>query len=346
MKSTIRTLFLALMIVGLLAGCNGKTTITPSPTPLPPVATETPVPTRAADRVLLITSSADDAALREQVNAELTALSAQASLPLETRETLQPSDLTPDIKVAVFISVPANLNDLLNAGSSTQFMVLSGQDLPAAGNLTVIRLRPEFAAFIAGYIAEMITTDWRVAGLFPADDPNAQALQDAFQNGGRYWCGTCARRYAPFVDFPLVAAQPGNADVNTWRQTVDQLEGNRIYTLVFWGAASNSDVLNTTTQLSVLTEQGIYVHPTLLGNQTPPDAILPYWVVTLNEDVTFAFRAVWADLMIAKGGRTVNAGVALSHINEEILSIGKQRLVDETTQNLVLGLIDPFNPQQ
>jgi hypothetical protein len=279
-----------------------------------------------------------------QVNIELGTLSNQAGLTLEQRSDLQTGDLGSDIKVIVFVSNPANLNELLGSAGNIQFVVISDQDIAASTNLTVIRLHPEFSLFIAGYIAEMLSTDWRAAGLIPSDIPQSDLLQQTFQNGGRYWCGTCSEDYPPYADFPLVAALPAASDANTWKVAVDQLEVNRIYTMVAWDLMDTPEVLQYISVLSVYTEQGPFIHPILLGNQVPQDVFRPSWAVTLIPDIATPLQAAWADLMAGKGGRTFNAGVKMTEVNESLFGIGKQRLADETIQKLVLGLIVPTNP--
>jgi hypothetical protein len=271
-------------------------------------------------------------------------LSAQSGLTLEQRNGLQVSDLNGEIKVVVFASNPSNLNELTGSAANIQFVVVTNQDMAATANLTVVRVKEEFSLFIAGYIAEMLSTDWRAAALIPSDIPQSDLLQQAFQNGGRYWCGICKVEAGPYVSFPLVVALPSNSDANTWKAAVDQVATNRIYTMVAWDLANVSEVMQYVSSLSVFTEQGIFMHPILLGNEIPTDALRPSWAVTLVPDVSIPLQAAWADLMVGTGGRTYVAGVKMTEINESLFGVGKQRLTDETIQKLVQGLIDPANP--
>ena len=96
-----------------------------------------------------------------------------------------------------------------------------GSDLSAGGNLSVVRQLEVQRTFMAGYITTLIAPDWRAAGLLP-DAP--ADLQDAFINGGRYWCGRCIPMYAPLVLFPLAGTQPAGTDAAGWQSTLQDLQ--------------------------------------------------------------------------------------------------------------------------
>lgn len=344
MKNSLKTAFFLIILTFSLLGCT-RTTATSTPlASVTPAFTETPTATPAPTRVILVSGSGVDPALVDQMSAELEALSSQAGLTLEQRGDLQPSEISSDMKVVVFASTPGNINDFLGSAGNTQFVVVSDQDIPSATNLTVIRVHPEFSLFMAGYIAEMITADWRVAGLIPSDIPQTDVLQQVFQNGGRYWCGICKVEAGPYVSFPLVVSLPLSSDASAWNAALDQLQTNRVYTMVAWDLANVPDVLQYISLQSVFSEQGIFVHPILLGNEIPTDSLRPSWAVTLVPDISVPLQAAWADLMIGSGGRSYAAGVKMTEINELLFGLGKQRLADETIQKLVLGLIDPANP--
>jgi hypothetical protein len=344
MKISLKSAVFLFIIAFSLFGCTRNSIASTQTATSIPVFTETVTSTPPASKVLLITNPTDDPSLVSQLRVELGTLSAQAGLTLEQRESLQVSDLTSEIKVVVFASTPADLNSFVGSAANIQFAVITNQDIAPAPNLTVVQVNEEFELFIAGYIAEMITTDWRVAALIPSDIPQSDLLQQAFQNGGRYWCGTCAENYPPYADFPLVSSLPAASDANTWKATVDQLEGNRIYTMVAWNLSNVPEVMQYVSLLNVLSEQGIFIHPIMLGNEIPSDALRPSWAVTLVPDVSTPLQAAWADLMVGAGGRTYLAGVKMTEINESLFGLGKQRLADETIQKLVQGLLVPINP--
>jgi hypothetical protein len=344
MKNSLKTAIFMLIFAFSLLGCTRPTTTSTPTAVIAPIFTETATSTPQASKVLLIANPADDPSLVNQLSAELGTLSAQSGLTLEQLNGLQVSDLNGEIKVVVFASNPSNLNELTGSAANIQFVVVTDQDMAATANLTVVRVKEEFSLFIAGYIAEMLSTDWRAAALIPSDIPQSDLLQQAFQNGGRYWCGTCSENYPTYADFPLVSALPSGSDANTWKAAVDQLEVNRIYTMVAWDLTNIPEVMQYINLLNVLTEQGIFIHPVMLGNEVPSDALRPSWAVTLVPDVFTPLQAAWADLMVGTGGRTYVAGVKMTEIKESLFGIGKQRLADETIQKLVQGLIDPANP--
>lgn len=208
-------LLAAALLALLLSGCTAA-----SPTPIvstpeqpatpatTPTSTPEPSPTPQPGKALLYAPVGFDV---QAVQSLLTEQIAQAGLTLET-VTEPPTGLGQEVKLVVMLTPPANLADLLSAAPQAQFVVVSGADLPPAGNLSVIRQRQEYQAFLGGFLSTLLSTDWRAAALVPADGPLGTNLQDAFVNGGRYFCGACAPGWPLGVYFPQVSALPAASD--------------------------------------------------------------------------------------------------------------------------------------
>jgi hypothetical protein len=344
MQKSQTTVSLCLVLFMTLLGCNGSGSNGNPTASSTPALTQTPTVTPLPNRVVFVSFPDADPLLADQIHAELVALSAQEGLTVEQKNDLQPGNLSSDIKLVVFATNPTNLSEWIHPAGNIQFVVVSDLEITPSSNLTVIRLHLEYSLFIAGYIAEMLSTDWRAAGLIPSDIPQSILYQQAFQNGGRYWCGVCHLEYPPFVSFPLVASLPSSSNGSEWKVAIDQLETSLIYTMVAWDLMDSPEVLQYIVGLNVLTQQGIPVHPILLGNQMPLDAFRASWAVTVLPDVASPLQAAWESLMAGQGDQTYPAGVKMTEINESLFGIGKQRLVNETIQKLVEGLIDPLNP--
>jgi hypothetical protein len=50
---------------------------------------------------------------------------------------------------------------------------------------------------------------------------------------------------------------------------------------------------------------------------------------------------LWPDLIAGRGGQTISTPLLLTDINPELLPEGKQGMVQELMNNLLLGLVDP-----
>lgn len=325
-----------LLALALLAGCSGGTAVpaTPPPAetsaPAAPTETSTPPPTATPGKVILVAGPEAQTADVQQAQNLLTELADGAGLTLETRPTLQAGEAADGWKVVVLLSQSADAPALAAAYPAAQFVVLGGADVQPGGNLSVIRAQPEQRAFLAGYIAALVAPEWRVGGLLP-DQP--AALADAFQNGARYLCGTCATARPPYLDLPLTAVLPAGSDAAAWMAAAGSLRGNA--TNVFYVApeAAQTDVL-----VDIATQGGV-----LLGAQTPPDELRSYWAVTITQDGVSLLRDLWPDLLAGQGGKSLTAPLTLADVNIEILTEGRQRLVDQVIADLANGLVAPLS---
>jgi hypothetical protein len=79
---------------------------------------------------------------------------------------------------------------------------------------------------------------------------------------------------------------------------------------------------------------GVYMIGTVTPEQRPAG-----WVMTIQPDIIKAIQNAWPGLVSGQGGVTVQSPLGLSDIDETILSPGKQRLVEQTLNDLQAGLI-------
>lgn len=330
---------LALLLTLTLAACQAAN---PSPTPSAPIKTTTaaataaPSPTLllltatpAPSKVLLVTGDSGAAADPAAVKAALAELSAPAKWVVEERKALQVAELNPQVKVAVLLVQPANLAELMAASPTTQFILLTAADMPAKGTLSVVRANPEHLAFVAGFIAAIISPDWRAAGLLP-DQP--KTLLEAFQNGGRWFCGRCAPNFAPVVFFPVGAALPAGSGLAAAQAAYEGLKKNVLQTVYVPAEIGTPEVLEYVNAQKV----------TLIGGKAPSEALKPRWAVTVRQDALAALRGLWVEVVGGKGGKAVSAAITFSDINESLFSPGRQRLAQEVIAGLADGSISPL----
>jgi len=336
-----------LLITVILSGCTMQP-VSPSPTrdsatqevaeqPLvDPSATPEPSPTPQPGKVFLVAPAGSNPA---SIQAALAELAGEEELALETLPDLQPDALTQNVRVAVMLSAPGNLADLLAAAPQAQFVVISGTDLPAAGNLTVIRWRPENQAFLGGYIAVLLSTDWRAGALIPTDGPLGAGLQDALENGGSYFCGVCAPGWPLYMTYPQVTALPADSDGLAWQSAATGLFDNgKVETFYLAAEAYHTEVFEY-----MLGRVQFDKTVLLVGAQTPPDALRPQWAATVGFDTADALRQAWPSLLAGKGGGVVEAPLALSDVNPDNLGKGRQRLVQGLMEELQAGTVYPFS---
>jgi len=337
----INFIILLTLLALLLAACSNATPALATPT-----APEGPAPTQAQATTPTAAATATPAPgkvflvapdpgspLAVSLKARLSELATAQGLVVESRAALQPSDLAPDVRIVVLLAAPSNLNDLLAASSQTQFLLIGDASASPQSNLSVILQDPDRAAFVAGYVAAVISTDWRSAALLP-DSP--ASLQQAFLNGGSYWCGRCAPIHGPIVIFPLVSALPANSSLGAWQNALTQLKTNILETLYVDPTISSPDLLKLLAGQTMV----------LVGGQSPADdALRQHWAATVSSDILTPLNSLWPGLLAGKGGQSATASVTLSDVNSTLFSPGRQRLTQQVIASLVAGTLDALTPQ-
>ncbi len=336
-RSSVLTL---LVILGLfLSACSSapspKSTETAAvlvPATAEPTATAAPSPTPLPGKVLLI--AADETAA-QPMQALLTELSQPAGLTLETRPQLQKGDLTPEIKLVIFFTPPGDLMDFLSAAPQVQFIAFSAVDLPSAGNLSVIREQADVQAFVGGYISALLSTDYRAAGLLPADGPLGANLQEAFANGGHYFCGVCAPGWPLGMTYPQIKALPAASDGPTWQSAAADLFDNGKAEIFFVSPEAARPEVFAYLQNRVQFENTVL----LVGTQPPPVELAGQWAASVQFDQEAALRQVWPDALAGKGGAVVDAPLLLNSVNADLLGAGRLRLVKQLMEQIQAGQV-------
>jgi hypothetical protein len=329
---------ISLLVLFVFSACNanvGASTPTlPSTTDLPPADTVAPVEqassTPPPGKVILI---APDISTAQAQSAQtlMQELAAASGLVLEIKPSLKVNEITPEWRIVFLLNMDDNLAIALASAPQVQFVVISSYDIGLTPNLSVIRFQSESQAFLAGYLSILIASDWRAGALLPSDEPLGTTLEDAFMNGGQYFCGICNPYYAPMVRFPVSARLPANSDPDTWTAAVDQLNQYLVYVIYVDPQVSEPDLLTS------LAQQG-YI---LVGGQTPPDNVRPVWAATITGDAVSPLRDMWDSLLAGQGGQVVKAGLLVTDINPDLFSVGKQRLVNDLLEKLDSGLVYP-----
>jgi hypothetical protein len=324
-----------LLILSSLTGCNALGFIAPSPTPIPTATViPTPVPTATPDigRVSLI---APPEILPEEVNAVLSAIQpavSAAGMITETLGQVPAGSLGPNRVAAIFLSMPANLVDILTANPQTQVIVVSNDDLQTGPNLTVLRVHKEYQAFIAGFASVLAAPNWRAAGLIPDDGGETNLMANAFMSGGRYFCGRCGTSTPPYAPYPLTESASSTASPAEWQTAVTNILPAGLESLYFSKESQSPELIQS------LASQNLF----FLGTSYPGDAVKDRWVATISMDISGTLAKVMPDILSGKGGQIIPVGVKLSDINEAYLTIGKQRLIAETNEKLMKGWVNPF----
>lgn len=343
MKSHITACILVALGSLLLAACGAASPSAATPTQAaitqgaPELtATSAPSPTPLPGKVILLETDGIDA---QPVQALLAELSAPAGWVVETRPALQPAEIPAEAKVVVMLAPAANYAELAAAAPQAQFIIFSPGDLPAAANLTVIRQRAENQAFLAGFISALIAQDYRAAGLLPADGLLGGLLQEAFVNGGRYFCGVCAPGWPLRTYYPVVAALPAASDGPSWQAAAAGIFDNQKAQVYYLAPEAARPEVVDYLRDKVQVDRTVVI----VGAQPPIDALIAQWAASVRFDDLSALRQAWPDVAAGKGGAVVEDPLLIDNVNPDLLSPGRMRLVNELLDEIKAGRISPYS---
>ncbi len=315
-----RRVFQILLLIGLLiSGC----TLFPSNTPPPDLTatfialtpTESPVtPTPLPPLAVLVVPDGADPTLAEQLEQKMRTLAEAAEMRFQVRPSLNLNELSDDMTVVAVLAPDPGLSALASGAPQTQFIGVGIEGLTAGNNLSLIHAQTYDAqdlAFIAGFIAGVITPDWRAGILLPSDQTTAALLQQAYSNGLHYWCGLCQPAYAPFVVYPQSAQVLNPSDPVAALTPVDTLVNAGVTTIYIPDGVMSTELIEYIAQKHIM----------MIGTGEPPESAASLWVVSLQAGSPLGvFDSVWLEILAGRGGRDVIVPLALS--NTEAGSIG------------------------
>jgi len=255
---------------------------------------------------------------------------------LDVRETVAISDIQEDWSGIVFLKSPANLKEIQEANPDLNLLVVSEDSLTGNGNLSVIQFNQLHQTFVAGYAGVLAARDWRLGGLLPWDDVDKGILlQEAFVNGAAYYCGRCASVYMPVTLFPVISSLPSNSNTDDWMNAYTTLNQSYIVYVMYISLEAGSDEL-----IRTLAEQNVV----MVGAETPPEGVQDRWAATVSMDVIGTIQTVLPESFSGNSGQTVIVPVQIKDVNEELLSVGRMRLIDDMMLLLTKGELLPLSP--
>jgi hypothetical protein len=339
---------IVLLILGsiFLSACNAAeveetATLSPSPSPesettlaLTPTTkpqTATPILTKTA--VVLVVPSGADASLSDQIALTLSDLTSTEGLEFEVRTAITKDDLSPEFKLVAAVPPDPGLSELAQATPETQFLGILIPGLAPAENLTVIHedeIRPDTVGFLAGYLAAVVTPEWRVGTISSNDSEEGYAHRQGFLNGAVFFCGLCRQTYPPFINYPLYAEAPTESNPQEWQTAANIMIENAVKTAYIAPEASEESLFDYLAEAEV----------NLIGTIPPPSGLEAQWIATIAADIISALRTVWPDLIAEQGGGVIAAPLSVTNINPELFSPGRQRLVEKLINEISAGFID------
>jgi hypothetical protein len=300
--------------------------LTATPT-LPP--TETPSPPVLA----LYAPAGSDPLLISEADNVLKDLATQGGLLFEIWDTLPTGEFPKNIQIVVLVGPETDAVAIANAHPSVQFISVGIPAIEPVGNLTVIGAdgsRFDKQGFLAGYLAAVVTNDWRVGVISIGDTPEGKGANNGFLNGVVFFCGLCRPVQPPFYEYPIYYQINNGANQAEQQAAADYIIGSAVHTVYVYPGAGDEDVLKYLADASVL----------IIGGINPPAELIDSWVGTVTLDFNMAITQAWENIQSGKAGENISLPVTITNINEDLFSIGRQHWVQETIDDLNNGFID------
>jgi hypothetical protein len=255
----------------------------------------------------------------------------------QTRETLTRADFDQDqILYVVVLSPYPDAAELAASQPGTSFLGIGFDDLEPGENLSVIRSgkdRLDVQGFVAGYIAAMITPDWRVAAVGLSENSSAEAARKGFVAGAKYLCGLCLPKYAPtgpnylypkYVEF---APEAGAAE----KQGAVQVLLNRAVE-TFYVVPGAAD--------PPLIEHLLSSGAVLIGDGSDFQAeYSSQWAASLTFDFNGAVQEYLPQFLDGDTGAEIQVPLEITDVNPDLLSPGKLGAAEQILEQVSAGWI-------
>ena len=259
-------------------------------------------------------------------------LAQQSGLHFQVRNTLAPADLDPSLKVVVALPPDPGIAALAATAPQIQFLAVNIPGVTAGGNISTIGGagdNPDLPAFLAGYIATMLSTDYRVGMVGEKDSPRSDLAAQGLANGREFYCGLCNPVAPPWYPYPIVVNMPADVSDGEANAYADALNDRQVLvTYIF-------PTVQKPSQLSYLSSLGIW----MIGENPPPEDARENWIATIQPDWIAAVQSAWSDISAGNGGKSYPSPLTLSDINPDLLTEGKQRLAEQMLADLLAGRV-------
>ncbi len=339
MKRVQRVVWAAIVLV--IAGCSVVGTAT-DPTEIPvqptptfsPTATVVPTATSLPPVGVLLAPPEADPEMVAALQARLSQSIPEAGLRFQLRPTLSSETIASENVHWVIALPPApGLGEIVASSPEARFLAVGVEGLEPAPNLSVIGAggeRLDQQGFLAGYLAALITPDWRVGVISVADSEAGQLARRSFITGAKFYCGFCSPTYPPFYEYPLYVQLDASADAAEWQAAADFLLHRGVMTIYVVPGAGDDALLD------YLARSGV----NLIGGDAPPEIVRDAWVATLGFSALEAFSIFWPEFAAGVDGQSVSVPLSISDINANLLSQGKLRLLEEMLDEVQAGMIE------
>jgi len=295
-------------------------------TEIPPTLT----PTQSVQKVILISEQGVDEFTLLQVQMALETLTTEAGYALEIQDEASLEAMT-GVLLVVSIGGDIDVDNLAQRYPEVPFVVVDNPNAVPASNVYVIGdpiVDQQNRAFMAGYLAALISEDYKVAALVSSEIDATEILLESFVIGARFFCGLCQPKYPPYQSFPQWQTLPGDNLEDQYQPIIDSFGNNGVEVLYVHGDLAVSPVMNAAS------ENGM----TVLSDQSP-EMRLNNYAGTIVHDPSQALSELLPEILNGREGNRVPASIILADRNPALVSEGRYSMFLEMAENLQNGLV-------
>lgn len=292
-----------------------------------------PTPTKPSLKVLFIASEANNEPEIISLQNILEELVNKEGYHFETRNDLNNIVLDDSIHLVVVAPPGIGLLNLVASNSDIQFLAIGIEGAQASQNISTISSSGSISdqqGFLAGYLAAVITPDWRVGVITPAGSISGASSRNGFGNGVKFYCGLCRPAYPPYYEYPVFAELTDASSETEQQAVVDIMINNAVKTVFIYPGLEKEALLRS------FGEAGINI----IGGMTPPEQFRDNWIATIRIDMLEAVKEVWAKLLNGEKGIALEPPLLITDQNPGLLSPGRLQMVEKILDELEAGFID------
>jgi hypothetical protein len=335
-----KTIYWLLIVLIVLTAC-GSGSQTPeasieSPT-ASPTALPTDTPTPLAPVGVFLTPEGVNPGLVDDLGPMIAGYIKAEGLRYQILPNLDATDFQNE-EIALVVALPPfpDFAALTESAPETKFLAIGFDGLSVSDNLSLLGsggAEYDIQGFVAGYIAAMITPDWRVGALSVEEDLNALAARNGFRTGVKYYCGLCNPKYAPigenylypkFIDLPVGAS---DSEVSFY---IDYLVDRVVNTYYIIPGVGTPQIYRKL----------IGYEKYIIGSGFDyREEYQDFWVASLDYDLVSVLEEFWPRFLESETGLEELPPLLITDVNPDLLSEGKLDLVGRILEELQAGFI-------
>jgi hypothetical protein len=325
-----------LIMLGIMTACGVTPTSEPTSTStgsLTPTLIPSPTPTSGPGEVLLYIPETLDSIGSKAIEDSINTLADANGLVVRLVESDLVGMISSETRVVVSMESIDGIEQV--ASDNPQIgLITVGVVTEGPTNLYSIRQPSESydkSGFLAGYIAALVTADYRAGAIALSGDGKENAALQGFLNGVTFYCGLCRAAYPPFNSYPqsqlISSAEPG--PLLDAVQAMRDLGVTTIYLSPGLNKPELFDALRGTDDIQ------------FIGSGVPVDTEGYTWIVTVTTDIATGIQQAWEAWLAGESITVIDPPLAVFHPDESLLSPGKLEHIESIIQDLESGRIDP-----